>query len=128
MPDPYDNFLSEDESEVLQPYDSALSVARSKPPEPFLTIYNKHPERCGTPPKLKNASRDVYVGYFESPFNDQWVFTFDLKTHEASLRGGNTNWEKVYTVYDGDVSELTFGQEEVAWLQACWKAAQEMAS
>ncbi len=112
---------------MTEPFHSSLSQARSTMPEPFLTIHNKHAERFGTPPTINNASRDVYVGYFESPYRDQWVFTFDFKTHEGRLRGGNAQWEKVYEVCDGDVSELTLGQEEVAWLQACWKAAQEMA-
>ncbi len=128
MPEPYDSALSEDDSEMLEPYDDSLTQVRTNAPEPFLTVSNKHPERCGKPPKIKDTNRDIYIGYFESPFGDQWVFTYNLKTHEAKLQGGNTNWEKVYAVSDADVSELTFGQEEVMWLQACWRAAQEKAS
>lgn len=90
--------------------------------EAMLTIINKHTTECGTPPSVSNAASDVYVGYFENRFGEQWVFTFNRKTCEATLRGGDVGWENTYPVRDGRVEELILGQDELAWLAACWKA------
>jgi hypothetical protein len=90
--------------------------------EPILTIFNQHSAQCGTPPPISNESHDLYIGYFENPFGEQWVFTFNRKTGEARLRGGDVGWENVHEVRDGRVPELVLGKAEIAWLQACWKA------
>ena len=92
-------------------------------PEPILAIYNQHTAPCGTPPRVSNESPDLYIGYFENPYGEQWIFTFDRQTRVASLRGGDTEWETAHVVRDGRVAGLILGQEEAAWLRACWNAA-----
>jgi len=92
-------------------------------PEPILTIYNKRVPEAGRPPALSNESPDLYVGYFENAFGEQWVFTFNRKTREGGLRGGDTGWLEAYVVRGGRVAGLILGEEEIGWLRACWKAA-----
>jgi hypothetical protein len=91
--------------------------------KPILTIYNQHTVHCGTPPSINNDPPEVYIGYFENPFREQWIFTFDFKTRAATLRGGDIGWESECEVRDGRVDGLILGKEELAWLYACWKAA-----
>jgi len=62
-------------------------------------------------------------GYFENAFGEQWVFTLDRTTRRAELRGGDIGWNTVHEVRDGEVGSLVLGQEEAAWLGACWRAA-----
>jgi hypothetical protein len=89
---------------------------------PILTIYNHHTEQWGNPPALEEASGELYVGYFENSFGDQWVFTFKSETGRAFLRGGDAGWENVHEVRDRRVPELVLGKGEILWLQACWLA------
>ena len=91
--------------------------------EPILTIYNQHTAHCGIAPALTKESPAVYVGYFENPFGEQWIFTFDRTTRVARLRGGDVGWATVHVVRDGRVDGLILGREEAAWLQVCWTAA-----
>jgi hypothetical protein len=90
-------------------------------PDPILTIYNQHFADCGTPPVLDNGSSDLYIGYFANRYGEQWVFTFDRNTREATLRGGDVGWETIHAVRGGSVPGLVLGEEEITWLQACWK-------
>ena len=66
---------------------------------------------------------DLYVGYFENRDGEQWIFTFDRGTREATLRGGDVDWGRAHLVHDGRVDGLILAPEEAAWLQACWSAA-----
>ncbi len=91
-------------------------------PEPILTIFNQHIAESGTPPSISNESSGLYIGYFENSYGEQWIFTFDPKTREASLRGGDIGWEDGHIVHNGRVADLILGREEAAWLQACWNA------
>ena len=59
---------------------------------PILTIYNQHPAAGGTPPAVTNESADLYIGYFANRSGEQWIFTFNRATHEATLRGGDVGW------------------------------------
>ena len=90
---------------------------------PILTIYPYHAAACGIPPAFSNEAGDLYIGYFENKYGEQWIFTFNRATREAMLRGGDVDWGSVHAVNDGRVDELTLGPEEAAWLQACWSAA-----
>jgi hypothetical protein len=92
-------------------------------PEPILTISNRHTAACGPPPALSNEFADIYVGYFENRYGEQWIFTFDRETRQASVRGGDVGWANVHVVRDGRVDGLILAPEEAGWLQACWKAA-----
>jgi hypothetical protein len=92
-------------------------------PKPILTIFNQHTPECGVPPSIDNESFESYIGYFENPYGEQWIFTFDPKTREAYLRGGELGWDAVHRVQDGVVEGLILNKAEIAWLRACWSAA-----
>ena len=91
--------------------------------EPLLQIRNHHVAACGDPPVITGANPHVYVGYFENPYGEQWVFTYDHKSKKAELRGGDIGWNSRCEVIDGVVPDLILGIEEATWLQACWCAA-----
>lgn len=91
--------------------------------EPLLRINNHHVAACGDPPIVNGDDPDLYIGYFENPDREQWVFTYHRKTRKSELRGGDIGWNRVHDVVDGGVAGLILGSEEVAWLQACWRAA-----
>jgi hypothetical protein len=92
--------------------------------EPLLRIHNHHAMDCDDPPIINDDDRGVYIGYFENPYGEQWIFTFCRKTRKAALRGGDVGWNSVFAVHDGIVvGDLILGSEEQIWLLACWKAA-----
>ncbi len=91
--------------------------------EPLLRIHNRHVAGCGDPPIVNNDDPDLYIGYFENPYREQWIFTYHRKSRKAELRGGDADWNTVYTVENGMVFDLVLGAEEALWLQACWRAA-----
>jgi hypothetical protein len=92
-------------------------------PEVVLTIHNQHSKFCGNPPSISNESGGLYVGYFENPFGEQWIFTYNPMTSQALLRGGDVDWEMIHEVREGRVPELVMSREELQWLQACWSAS-----
>lgn len=89
---------------------------------PFLQIWNRHTKGCGEPPAISNEASKNYYGYFENKHGEQWTFIYDRETKLGELRGGDVDWTKPLIVRDGRV-QMTLNQEEVAWLQACWRAA-----
>ena len=91
--------------------------------EPVLQIHNHHAAACGDPPIVKSDDPNVYVGYFQNAFGEQWIFTFNRTTSEGQLRGGDIGWNTVHDVRDGKVEDLVLGPDELAWLRACWAAA-----
>ena len=91
--------------------------------EPLLRIPNHHTAACGDPPIVNGDDPAVYVGYFENPFGEQWIFTYNRKTRTAELRGGDAGWNTAVTVENGRVEGVIFGQVELLWLLACWRAA-----
>lgn len=94
--------------------------------DPLLQIPNHHTAACGDPP-IVDGTDDCYVGYFENPYGEQWIFTLDRTTGKATLRGGDVGWNTKFDVLDGTVADLILGPEERLWLQACWSAAQKQA-
>lgn len=90
--------------------------------EPLLKIYNNHVPGCGDPPIIDSESGNNYIGYFENSFGEQWIFTFDLDTDTAILRGGDVGWNQTFDVTDGAKIGLSLGHDEQLWLQACLKA------
>jgi hypothetical protein len=80
------------------------------------------PSAHGRSPR-SDESPDLYIGYFENRQGEQWVFTFDRATREATLRGGDVDWARAHAVHDGRVDGLILAPEEAAWLQTCWSAA-----
>ncbi len=92
--------------------------------EPFLKIPNHHIESCGEPPMINGDDENVYIGYFENKYREQWVFTYDRRTKHGELRGGDVDWSTVFAVEDdGTVSDLILSPEEWLWLRSCWCTA-----
>ena len=91
--------------------------------EPLLQIHNRHAVACGDPPIVNSDDPHLYVGYFQNAFGEQWIFTSNNKTGEATLRGGDIGWNNAQPVKEGHVEGLILGRAESAWLQACWEAA-----
>ncbi len=91
--------------------------------DPLLKIPNHHAPGCGDPPIVDGKSDDRYIGYFENPFGEQWIFTLDRKTGKAVLRGGDIGWNTAHDVVDGRTNDLILVVEEQLWLSACWAAA-----
>jgi len=87
--------------------------------EPLLSIRNHHVASCGDPPIVNGDSGNCYLGYFENPFGEQWIFTMDRDTGKAVLRGGDVGWNTSFEVLDGQVADLILGNEERLWLQTC---------
>lgn len=91
--------------------------------EPLLRIRNHHVAECGDPPIVNGDDPAVYIGYFENPHGEQWIFTYHRETKRAELRGGDAGWNTGLEVEDGIVEGLPLGQAEGMWLAACWWAA-----
>ena len=91
--------------------------------QPLLQIRNRHAVACGDPPIVNGDDPDLYIGYFENPHGEQWVFTHHRKTKKAELLGGDVGWNTRNEVTDGMVRGLVLGVEESKWLAACWLAA-----
>ena len=92
--------------------------------EPLLKLRNHHLPASGDPPIVDGEAGNNYIGYFENPFGEQWIFTFDRETGTAILRGGDVGWNEQFDVSDGIAGDLILGQEEQLWLQACLLACQ----
>ena len=86
--------------------------------DPLLQIRNQHTVACGDPPIINGDDPNVYIGYFENAFGEQWVFCFDRTTGKAELRGGDIGWNTVHEVREGEVGALVLSREEAVWLQA----------
>ena len=93
--------------------------------DPLLTIRNHHAVSCGEPPIVDGNAEDCYVGYFENPYGEQWIFTMNRKTGRATLGGGDVGWNTTFDVTNGAVADLILGREEQLWLQACWTSARQ---
>ena len=91
--------------------------------DPLLQIRNHHSVACGDPPIINSDDANIYLGYFENAFGEQWVFSFDRSTGKAELRGGDIGWNTVHEVRGGEARGVVLGPGEATWLQACWKAA-----
>ena len=90
--------------------------------DPLLQIRNHHSGSSGDPPIFSGQDPSVYIGYFENTFGEQWIFTFDRKTKQAELRGGDAGWNTIFEVHDGTANGLILRPDESAWLKACWLA------
>lgn len=93
--------------------------------DPLLKIANHHAASCGDPPIVDGMAENCYVGYFENPYGEQWIFSMNRQTGNATLRGGDVGWNTKFDVTNGKVADLILGHEEQLWLQACWLSAQK---
>jgi hypothetical protein len=64
--------------------------------EPMLTIHNRHSAACGVPPAVSTEAADLYIGYFENRYGEQWIFMFDRATREARLRRRDAGWARAH--------------------------------
>ena len=93
--------------------------------ETIFAMPNHHIESCGTPPNVVGTLGypNIYHGYFENCFGEQWIFSYDPHSKEALLRGGDVEWDNVLTVKNGVVVDLVLSKSERDWLVACWNEA-----
>lgn len=105
------------QQEPLQAPEAAVSGNVHNPP--LLSIPNLHDTHA---PVVFASNPDVYVGYFENCYGEQWVFTYDRRTNKAVVTGGDVSW-KEYPVHSGGYADLVLNREECAWLEACWHSA-----
>ena len=91
--------------------------------EPLLSIPNQHAPSCGDPPIIAGDDPDLYVGYFQNAYGEQWLFTFHRQSRTARLRGGDIGWNESIPVRDGRPADIILNASEQAWLDACWQAA-----
>jgi len=62
---------------------------------------NIHGERCGLPPRVRNTDNlELYYGYFENVYGEQFVFKFDPTTGTGAVLGGDLGWDnpKAFTL------------------------------
>ncbi len=89
--------------------------------ERLLEIGNSHVADCGSPPSLD--ATDKYVGYFENPFGEQWVFIGDRKTGKAVVRGGDVGWERETEIsFDRPCPDMVLDEAEKLWVITCFMA------
>jgi hypothetical protein len=86
---------------------------------------------------IEAMSPDGYVGMFVNRYGERWVFTCTPKG-EAKVTGQDVNWAvypvtappAVRTPRPGlrvtTVGDLILGEDEAAWLTACWNATRPM--
>ena len=91
--------------------------------EPLLTLRNHHSLECGDPPIVDGESGNNYIGYFENPHGEQWIYIFDREREVATLRGGDIGWNEALEVTADGAADLTLGREEELWLNACIEAS-----
>ncbi len=91
--------------------------------EPLLKIRNNHAASCGDPPIITMDDSNIYIGYFQNLYGEQWVFIYDRSTMQAELRGGDVGWNRSHDVINGIAPSLTLNRDESDWLDACWRAA-----
>jgi hypothetical protein len=91
--------------------------------DPMIKITTHHAAECGDPPVVDGKTFNGYVGYFENGYGDQWVFTRDRDSAQATLCGGDVGWNTRFDVVDGRVQDLILGEDERLWLVACWAAS-----
>jgi len=87
----------------------------------LLEIDNVHATDCGPPPSLD--ATDKYVGYFENPHGEQWVFLGDPKTGKAVIRGGDVGWETKYELsLKSPCPNTILNEPEKMWIITCFMA------
>ncbi len=100
-----------------------VSSEKEKKQQPYIfQVRNHHHESCGIPPQFDNPP-GAYLSYYENQFGEQNIFVYDYQTKEAFLYMGDAGWERPRRVIEGGmVPGLIYGQDEAAWLFACWMA------
>lgn len=96
-------------------------IAKKCEGERLLEIDNGHVTDCGPPPSID--ATDKYVGYFENPYGEQWVFLGDPKTGKAVIRGGDCGWDREYKVsLKSPCPNTILNEPEKMWIITCFMA------
>ncbi len=91
--------------------------------EPLLRVLNHHAVACGDPPIVDGSDQNLYIGYFENDYGEQWIFTRDRTTGTATLRGGDIGWNSSIDVTNGPAADLVLNHSELQWLESCLAAS-----
>jgi hypothetical protein len=85
----------------------------------LVVIDNVHVDDCGSPPSID--ATDKYVGYFENPYGEQWVFIGDPKTGEAVIRGGDAGWMNEHKIsLKSPCPDIFLNEPEKMWIITCF--------
>jgi hypothetical protein len=94
-------------------------IAKKREGERLLEIDNVHVADCGSPPALD--ATDKYVGYFENPYGEQWVFIGHPGTGEAVIRGGDVGWENEHKLsLKSPCPNMILNEPEKMWIITCF--------
>ena len=99
----------------------AAGYGRCVHEDEFLRVSNRH--AAAAPAIEERPGR--YLGYFENKFGEQLVFVHEDGELDATVFGGDVGWEPRRVRDAGgrpDVGDLVLGEEEHAFLTACWIA------
>ena len=87
----------------------------------LLEIDNLHVPDSGLAPSID--ATDKYIGYFENPYGEQWVFVGDRKAGKAVIRGGDVGWESEHEIsVDSPCPDMILNEPEKHWIVACFMA------
>jgi hypothetical protein len=93
-------------------------IAKKRKGERLLEIDNVHAADCGSPPHLD--ATDKYVGYFENPYGEQWVFIGNRKSGKAIIRGGDVGWETEHKIsVTNPCPAMILNEPERLWIITC---------
>jgi|GEM_PF-6004369 len=77
--------------------------------------HNNHTPQCGLPPRVRNIDNlELYYGYFENRFGEQFVFVFDRATKTGTISGGDLDWGKPKTFTLGLLEEALRSTQRLA--------------
>jgi hypothetical protein len=77
--------------------------------------HNNHDPRCGRPPRVRNTYKpELYYGYFENRYGEQFVFTFDRATLTGTVSGGDLGWGDPKTFTLGLLDEALRSTQDLA--------------
>jgi hypothetical protein len=97
---------------------------RRKQSDLLFQVENVHSPKCGKPPAIPSLGHGRYYhAYFQSTYDDQWLFQYDRTKKKALLYGGDIGWENPVEILPGGAVDLTLSTEERLWLAACWAVA-----
>jgi len=96
-------------------------ITKTHKGERLLEIDNVHVANCGPPPSIDATHK--YVGYFENPYGEQWVFIGDPSTGNARIHGGDVGWETGHDVsLNSPCPDMILNEPEKLWIITCFMA------
>ena len=89
--------------------------------ERLLEIDNVHVAECGSPPSIDATGK--YIGYFENPLREQWVFIGDRRTGNALIHGRDVGWGTEKSVsLESPCPDIILAEPEKMWIVSCFVA------